>query len=35
MENISDQIRQIQIVPRRYDEYTSEEIESFPTLFDW
>ncbi|KAK3592128.1 hypothetical protein CHS0354_019410 [Potamilus streckersoni] len=33
--NISDQIQQVQPVPKRLDEYTQEEIESFPKLFDW
>nr|KAG5710350.1 hypothetical protein BaRGS_009066 [Batillaria attramentaria] len=35
MENISDQIRQVQEIPKRLDEYTEEEIQEFPKLFDW
>ncbi|KAK7502199.1 hypothetical protein BaRGS_00006563 [Batillaria attramentaria] len=34
MENISDQIRQVQEIPKRLDEYTEEEIQEFPKLFD-
>lgn len=35
MENISDQIRQVQEMPKRLDEFNEEEIEKFPKLFDW
>ncbi|XP_052687338.1 39S ribosomal protein L13, mitochondrial-like [Crassostrea angulata] len=33
--NVCDQIQQIQKVPKRLDEYTAEEIQAFPKLFDW
>ncbi|XP_061169090.1 large ribosomal subunit protein uL13m-like [Saccostrea echinata] len=33
--NVCDQIPQIQIIPKCLDEYTAEEIQSFPKLFDW
>ena len=33
--NISDVIRQIQVVPKPYLDYTEEEIKEFPKLFDW
>lgn len=35
MENVSDVIRQIQVVPKRLENYTPEELENFPKLFDW
>ncbi|XP_041359113.1 39S ribosomal protein L13, mitochondrial-like isoform X2 [Gigantopelta aegis] len=35
LRNVTDQIHQVQPIPRRLDEYTSEEIENFPQLFDW
>lgn len=35
MGNVCDQIQQIQKVPKRLDEYTAEEIQAFPRLFDW
>ncbi|KAL8598667.1 hypothetical protein ACOMHN_013550 [Nucella lapillus] len=35
MANVSDQIRQVQAIPKRLDQYTEEEIEQFPKLFDW
>ncbi|XP_021363164.1 39S ribosomal protein L13, mitochondrial-like [Mizuhopecten yessoensis] len=33
--NVCDQIKQIQPVPKRLDQYTEEEIRNFPKLFDW
>jgi len=35
MENVSDVIRQVQMVPRTLDSYADEEIRAFPKLFDW
>ena len=35
MENISDQIQQVQTIPKRLDQYSEREIEEFPKLFDW
>lgn len=35
MNNVSDVIRQIQVVPKTLQEYTQEEIDAFPKLFDW
>ena len=35
MANVSDQIQQIQIVPKRLEEYTQEEKDNFPHIFDW
>lgn len=35
IKNVSDQIRQIQPVPKRLDEYTEEEVCEYPKLFDW
>ncbi|VDL60271.1 unnamed protein product [Hymenolepis diminuta] len=35
MRNVSGVIRQVMPVPKRLDEYTTEEIEAFPKLFDW
>ena len=35
MNNVSDVIRQIQVVPKRIEDYSPEEIENFPKLFDW
>ncbi|XP_025109264.1 39S ribosomal protein L13, mitochondrial-like isoform X2 [Pomacea canaliculata] len=34
-ENLSDQIIQVQEVPKRLDEYSEKEITEFPKLFDW
>jgi len=33
--NLTGQIRQVMPVPRRLDEFTAEERENFPRLFDW
>ncbi|KAL5016036.1 hypothetical protein ScPMuIL_005625 [Solemya velum] len=33
--NVSDQIQQIQPIPKRLDQYTEEELASFPKVFDW
>ncbi|KAL4236564.1 54S ribosomal protein L13 [Mactra antiquata] len=33
--NVSDVIRQIQVVPKPLDSYSAQEIEEFPKLFDW
>ncbi|XP_014788926.1 39S ribosomal protein L13, mitochondrial [Octopus bimaculoides] len=35
LRNVSDQLRQLQPVPKYLDDYSKEEIESFPKLFDW
>lgn len=35
LENISNQIRPLRLVPRSLDTYTKEEIESFPQVFDF
>ncbi|XP_052774871.1 39S ribosomal protein L13, mitochondrial-like [Mya arenaria] len=35
MENVSDVIRQIQVVPKTLDSFSEEEVKSFPKLFDW
>ena len=35
MENVSDQIQQVMAVPRRLDQYSQQEIEEFPKMFDW
>ena len=35
MNNVSDVIRQIQVVPKTLQDYTQEEIDAFPKLFDW
>ncbi|XP_064625872.1 large ribosomal subunit protein uL13m-like [Lineus longissimus] len=35
MKNVSDQIKQIMPVPKRLDEYSQEEVDKFPKLFDW
>lgn len=35
MQNVSAQIQQVQAAPRRLDQYTEEERESFPRLYDW
>jgi large subunit ribosomal protein L13 len=33
--NLTGQIRQVMPVPRRLDEYSQQERENFPKLFDW
>lgn len=33
--NLTGQIRQVMPMPRRLDEFTAEEREKFPRLFDW
>lgn len=33
--NISDVIRQIQVVPKPIDSFTEEEVKAFPKIFDW
>ncbi|KAH3731129.1 39S ribosomal protein L13, mitochondrial-like [Dreissena polymorpha] len=35
LENVTDVIRQIMVVPRSLDSYTEEELKNFPILFDW
>ncbi|XP_064607177.1 LOW QUALITY PROTEIN: large ribosomal subunit protein uL13m-like [Liolophura sinensis] len=35
LKNVSDQIRQVQIIPKRLGEFTEQEIKDFPKLFDW
>ncbi|XP_067936374.1 large ribosomal subunit protein uL13m-like [Watersipora subatra] len=35
MNNVSNQIRQVMPVPKTLDEYTTEEMENFPLLFEW
>ncbi|CAC5399130.1 RP-L13 [Mytilus coruscus] len=35
MANISDQIQQIQIVPKRLEDYSQLEKENFPQIFEW
>lgn len=34
-ENICSQIRQLRPVPKRLKEYTQEELDNFPKLFEW
>ncbi|XP_045157496.1 39S ribosomal protein L13, mitochondrial-like [Mercenaria mercenaria] len=33
--NISDVIRQIQVVPKTLDDYPEEQLKTFPKIFDW
>ncbi|KAG8186132.1 hypothetical protein JTE90_022720 [Oedothorax gibbosus] len=33
--NISSQIRQLRPVPKKLSQYTEEELEQFPKLFEW
>lgn len=35
LENITDQIPQLRKVPKRLQDYSKEEIEQFPKLFDY
>ncbi|CAE1155954.1 RP-L13 [Acanthosepion pharaonis] len=35
LNNVTDQLRQLHPVPKRLDEYSKEEIDNFPKLFDW
>jgi len=35
LKNVSGQIEQVQVVPKRLEDYSQEEIESFPRLFEW
>ncbi|KAG1714847.1 39S ribosomal protein L13, mitochondrial [Nymphon striatum] len=35
LKNVSSQIRQLRPVPKKLDEYSKEEIEKYPKLFDW
>lgn len=35
MENVTDVIRQIQVVPKTLEDYTEEELKEFPKIFDW
>ncbi|XP_005107728.1 39S ribosomal protein L13, mitochondrial [Aplysia californica] len=35
LENVSGQIRQVQVVPKKLEDYTEEEIQNFPRLFEW
>ncbi|KAH9523630.1 54S ribosomal protein L13 [Bulinus truncatus] len=35
LENITGQIRQIQVVPKKLSDYTQEEIDNFPRLFEF
>ena len=35
LKNITGQIRQLREVPKRLDEYTQDERDAFPRLFEW
>ncbi|ESP01255.1 hypothetical protein LOTGIDRAFT_186083 [Lottia gigantea] len=35
LQNVTDQIRQVTVVPRLIQEYTQEELDAMPKLFDW
>ncbi|KAK8729800.1 hypothetical protein OTU49_008330 [Cherax quadricarinatus] len=35
LENVSAQLRQLRLVPRRLDHYPQEVVHNFPKLFDW
>ena len=35
MDNVSHQISQVRPVPKRLDEFTPEEVETFPKLWDY
>lgn len=35
MKNVTSQIRQLREIPKRLEEYSPEEVEKFPKLFDW
>jgi len=35
LDNVTGQIAQVMPVPKRLDEYSKEERENFPRLFDW
>lgn len=35
MQNVSAQIRQIRPVPKRIDEFTQEEVENFPKVWEY
>jgi len=35
MGNINNQVRRLREVPKRLDQYTQEEIDNFPKVFDW
>lgn len=35
MANISDQIQQIQIIPKTLEQYSQEERDNFPNIFEW
>lgn len=35
LENITNQIRPLRLVPRTLDTYTEEEIKEFPKIFDY
>lgn len=35
LKNITGQIRQVMPVPKRLDEFSAEERDQFPRLFEW
>ncbi|XP_067124535.1 large ribosomal subunit protein uL13m isoform X2 [Centruroides vittatus] len=35
LNNISDHIRQLKIVPKKLEEYSEEELKNFPKVFEW
>ena len=35
LRNVTAQIRQLRPVPKRLEDYSKEEQEQFPKLFDW
>jgi hypothetical protein len=34
-QNITNQIRQLRLVPKRLDHYAPEEVQQFPKVMDW
>lgn len=35
LKSISNQIKQLRLVPKRLDTYSEEEIKSFPKIYDY
>ncbi|KAK6179640.1 hypothetical protein SNE40_011954 [Patella caerulea] len=35
LQNVTDQIRQVQLIPKPIHKYSKEDIDNFPKLFDW
>lgn len=35
LQNVSDQIQQLKIVPKKLEDYSEEELKNFPKIFEW